>query len=324
MRDTAADCDAALAGWLAGSGIGMPAQAPLAVALSGGADSTALLLAAARRWPGGVVALHVHHGLQAAANDFEVQVQALTGALGLPLHIERLALVLRSGDSPEEVARQGRYRALARMAMGAGAAAVLLGHQADDQAETVMLALGRGAGLPGLAAMAPRFLRHGVCFGRPLLGLRGDALRRWLRQQGVEFIEDPSNADPGLTRNRIRQELMPAWERCFPAFRDTVARSARHVAQAQVLLEELARMDLLLTGNPPAIAALQSLSRERQANALRSWIGALAGRGPSTAQLETLLDLLERCRTRGHRIHLKVADGWVEREGGHLRWTPPV
>lgn len=296
----------------------------MAIALSAGADSTALLLAARRRWAGEVVALHVNHGLQAAAAAFEDRAQQLARDLDVPLQVERLALTVASGESPEEVARQARYRALARMAGERGAAAVLLGHQADDQAETVMLALGRGAGLPGLAAMAPVFRRHGVHFGRPLLALRGQSLRQWLHDEGVAFAEDPSNADPSLTRNRIRQELMPAWERCFPAFRETVARTARHAAQAQALLEELARADLQATGEPPSIQALQGLSRPRQANALRCWIQAEAGRGPSTAQLETLLDMVQRCRTRGHDIRLKVAGGWIVRDGGRLRWTPPL
>ena len=294
------------------------------MALSGGGDSAALLLAAVRRWPGRVLALHVNHGLQSAADGFETQAQALARSLGLDLQVERLALVVRRGESSEEVARTGRYRALARMATSAGVDAVLLGHQADDQVETVMLALSRGAGLPGLAAMPPQFWRHGVCFGRPLLGLPGAALRQWLRREGVGYVEDPSNRDPNLTRNRIRQTLLPAWERDFPAFRQTVARSARHAAQAQRLLDALAREDLVQVGDPPAIAALQSLSPDRQSNLLRHWIQSVAGRGPSTAQLDALLDQLNRCRTRGHQIHLKVGGGWIERIGAVLRWTPPV
>ncbi len=268
--------------------------------------------------------MHVNHGLQSAASDFESQARRLSASLGLELQVERLALAVGRGESTEEVARLGRYRALARMAADAGARAVLLGHQADDQVETVMLALSRGAGLPGLAAMAPLFWRHGVCFGRPLLGVSGSALRQWLRREGVGFVEDPSNADPELTRNRIRQTLVPAWERGFPAFRETVARSARHAAQAQHLLDELACEDLLRVGDPPDIAQLQSLSRERQSNLLRHWVKTAAGRGPSTAQLDTLLDQLDCCRTRGHQIHLKVAGGWIDRVGRALRWTPPV
>lgn len=300
------------------------ASQPVAVALSAGADSSALLLSAQRLWAGRVLALHVNHGMQAAAATFEQQAMALSQALGVPCHMESVAVRLAPGQSPEEEARRVRYQALARLAQQGRACAVLLGHQADDQAETLALAMGRGAGLPGLAAMAPVFERHGVCFGRPLLSLGGRELRQWLQSENVPYVEDPSNGDLRLARNRIRHVLMPAWERCFPAYRDTLARNARHLAQAQGLLEELARMDLVQTGSPPSIASLQRLGRERQANVLRLWIKGEAGQGPSTAQLETLLDLLERCRTRGHRIHLKVAGGWIDREDGVLRWTPPV
>jgi len=296
----------------------------MAVALSAGADSSALLIAAHRLWPGQVVALHVNHGMQAAADGFEAQAASLARSLDVPIRVERLAVKVGAGQSPEEEARRARYQALARLALQAAAPAVLLGHQADDQAETLMLALGRGAGLPGLAGMAPLFERHGMRFGRPFLGLEGKALRGWLLAQAVPFAEDPSNADLRLTRNRIRHVLMPAWQSSFSAYRDTVARTARHAAQAQVLLDDLARIDLQHTGEPPSIAALQSLSRERQANALRNWIKVQAGQGPSTAQLQALLEVIERCRTRGHHIHLKVAGGWIDRQGGHLRWTPPV
>ncbi|MEZ5647330.1 MAG: tRNA lysidine(34) synthetase TilS [Burkholderiaceae bacterium] len=294
------------------------------MALSAGADSTALLLAASRLWPGGVVALHVNHGMQVASEAFEEGAQRLGSSLGVPFRVERLVVSVAPGQSPEDAARRERYRALGRMAHATGAMAVLLGHQADDQAETLMLALGRGAGLPGLAAMAPIFQRDGTCFGRPFLSMRGDRLRAWLLAQGVSFVEDPSNQDLRFTRNRIRHVLMPAWEQSFPGFRETVARSARHAAEAQRLLTALAEQDLREVGEPPAIAALQRLSRERQANVLRHWLRLRAGHGPSTAQLDALLGVLAACRTRGHQIHLRVAGGWVRRDGGGLIWTPSV
>ena len=215
------------------------------------------------------------------------------------------------------------------MAQEAGALCVLLGQHADDQAETLMLALSRGAGLPGLAGMAERFERHGVVFGRPLLGLPSQALRDWLLAHGHAFVDDPSNADQRFTRNRIRALLLPAWETCFPGFRPMLARSARHAAQAQTLLDDLARIDMAQTGMPPAIQVLQSLSRERQANVLRHWLRSSAGVAASTVQLDELLDQIADCTTRGHRIHLKVASGFVTREGDRLAFarpcnTPPI
>jgi len=296
----------------------------MAVAYSAGADSTALLLAAHQRWPGRVTALHVHHGLQAAADGFAVHAQAFCALHGIALQVERVQAAHASGESPEDAARRARYTALARMAEQAGAACVLLGQHADDQAETVVLALSRGAGLPGLAAMAERFDRHGMVFGRPLLALPATALREWLTGAEHAFIEDPSNADQRFTRNRIRAMLMPAWEASFPGFRPMLARSAAHAAQAQRLLDELAAIDLAHVGTPPAIAALQTLSRDRQSNAVRHWLRTDAHVAASAAQLDELLDQVAACTTRGHRIHLKVANGFVTREGSRLHFTPPI
>ncbi|MFD0666326.1 tRNA lysidine(34) synthetase TilS [Ramlibacter sp. MAHUQ-53] len=297
---------------------------PLAVALSGGADSTALLLLAVRAFPGQVRAVHIHHGLQAAADGFQRHCEALCGRLGVPLATVRVQAAHAPGESPEDAARRARYAALARAAREAGAACVWLGHHADDQAETLLLALSRGAGLPGLAAMPRRFEREGLAFERPLLAVPGPQLRRWLQAEGVPWVDDPTNADTAFTRNRIRHELLPALEAAFPQFRETFARSARHAAQAQQLLAQVAADDLQAMGGPPALASLQRLSRERQANLLRHWLRVAHGAAPSAAQLEALLDQVAACRTRGHRIHLKVASGFVLRAGDRLAYQAAV
>ena len=239
----------------------------------------------------------------------------------MALHSVRVDARPEAGQSPEDAARQHRYAALADLASAAGVKTVLLAQHADDQAETVLLALSRGAGLPGLAAMPDRFERHGVVFGRPLLELPSAGLRAWLEASGQPFVDDPSNADTRFTRNRIRARLMPAWDTCFPGFRPMLARSARHAAQAQGLLEELARIDLAVTGMPPALAALQALSTERQGNALRHWLRLQHGVAPSETQLQELLAQVADCRTRGHRIAIKVADGVVRREGDQLQFS---
>lgn len=267
-----------------------------------------------------MVALHVHHGLQAAADGFEAVARSTCEQLGVPLRSVRVDARPEAGQSPEDAARQHRYAALADLARAAGVKTVLLAQHADDQAETVLLALSRGAGLPGLAAMPERFERHGVVFGRPLLELPSADLRAWLQAGGHAFVDDPSNADIRFTRNRIRAQLVPAWDTCFPGFRPMLARSARHAAQAQGLLEELARIDLAATGMPPAIAGLQALTPERQGNALRHWLRVQHGVAPSELQLSELLAQVADCRTRGHRIDIKVADGAVRREGELLRF----
>src|SRR6476661_2415690 len=142
---------------------------PVGVAFSGGADSTALLALAARRWPGQVHALHVNHGLQQAAGDFERHCRQACEQWNVPLHVQHAHARNAPGESPEDAARRARYRSLAALATAHGLHAVLLAQHADDQAETVLLALSRGAGLPGLAAMPGRFDRHGMVFLRPWL-----------------------------------------------------------------------------------------------------------------------------------------------------------
>jgi tRNA(Ile)-lysidine synthase len=302
-----------------------PAQWPLAVGFSGGADSTALLAACASRWPGQVVAFHVHHGLQAAADDFERHCGAVCERLGVPLVVHRVDARHAQGDSPEDTARRARYEAFAAMARADAIQSIALGHHADDQVETLLLALSRGAGLPGLAAMPAHAERHGLNIHRPLLAVPAADIRAWLAVRDLPWIEDPSNGDARYTRNRIRALLLPALEQAFPQFRATFARSIGHAAQGQQLLLELAAQDLETVGDPPVIKALQALSRARQANVLRHWLMQSHSCAPSAAQLDQLLDQVRACTTRGHRIHLKVAGGFAERKGDRLHWynAPP-
>ncbi|MEO7399587.1 MAG: tRNA lysidine(34) synthetase TilS [Polaromonas sp.] len=297
---------------------------PLAVALSGGADSTALLLACAEKWPGQVVAIHIHHGLQAAADDFECHCVALCAALGVPLAIERVDARHAPGESPEAAARTARYAAFGAVAQrewpSRAIKDIAIAQHADDQVETMLLALSRGAGLPGLAAMPARWCRDGMVYHRPLLEVPGERLRAWLTERRVGWVEDPTNADERFTRNRIRARLLPALQEAFPQFRQTFARSARHAAQAQELLREVAMQDLALIGSPPAIKALQLLSRPRQANVLRHWLRQQQAT-PSAAQLDQLLLQIAACTTRGHQIHLKVGAGQVTRAGAVLDYA---
>lgn len=300
---------------------------PMAVGLSGGADSTALLLACARKWPGQVQAIHVHHGLQAAADGFEEHCAALCQSLNVPLWVKRLDARHTPGQSPEDAARQARYKAFEAVAIASKAQAAIksiaIAQHADDQVETLLLALSRGAGIAGLAAMPARWERAGVVWHRPLLQVAGADIRSWLRLQGQPWVEDPTNTDQRYTRNRIRAQLLPALEAAFPAFRETFARSASNAAQAAELLDELAQQDLLRVGAPPHITELQGLSRARQANVLRHWLRVAYATTPSAAQLGELLNQLAACTTRGHRIHIKVGRGFVVRSGPQLGWYNP-
>ena len=298
---------------------------PLAVALSGGADSSALLVACAAKWPGQVVAIHIHHGLQAPADDFARHCAALCSSLNVPLAIEHVDARPAPGESPEAAARNARYGAFGAVVQREwplrAIKDIAIAQHADDQVETMLLALSRGAGLPGLAAMPARWNRSGITYHRPLLAVPGQCLRAWLSKRQIDWVEDPTNADEQFTRNRIRARLLPALQAAFPQFRRTFARTARHAAQAQELLLELAIQDLALIGTPPAIKAVQALSTPRQANVLRHWLLRAHRATPSAAQLDQLLLQIAACTTRGHQIHLKVADGHVRRLGTVLDYA---
>ena len=297
---------------------------PLAIAFSGGADSTALLVAASRKWPGQVSAIHVNHGLQAAAAKFEDQCQRACAVLPVTLHSEHVDARHEPGESPEDAARRARYAAIHAAALRVGVRGVALAQHADDQVETLLLALSRGAGLAGLSGMRASWSHGGIAYCRPLLAVPGEELREWLRAQGVAWIEDPSNANEQFTRNRIRQHVLPAIASALPQYRDTFARSARHAAQAQVLLDEVAAIDLEATGTPPAIDALRAVTRERQANLLRFWLKSVSGQQASAAQMDELLDQVAACSTRGHDIQLRVGAGFVRRDAGRLGFTRSV
>ncbi len=305
---------------------------PLGVALSGGADSSALLVLCARQWPGQVVALHVNHGLQAAASTFESHCQSLCTALNVPLRLKAVRAGHACGQSPEDAARIARYHGLLELAQGEGGdislPSIAVAQHADDQIETLLLALSRGAGLAGLSAMPKQWQRGRVQFHRPFLDVAGADVRACLVQEQIAFVEDPTNSDARYTRNRIRALVSPALQAAFPQYRDTFARSAAHAAQAQGLLDEIAGEDLARVlrerDGLPTLAGLRALGRARQANALRFWLKAQFGVIPSTVQLRELQDQLLACSTRGHRIHIKVGEGLVERRGAVLAWYNPT
>ena len=308
----------------------------MAVAYSGGADSTALLLACAEKWPGQVVAIHVHHGVQAAAESFVSHCESVCNRLGVPLLVQRIDGRPAPGQSPEAAARRARYEAFRAIASvnhtqlainNIVFKSIAIAQHADDQVETILLALSRGAGLAGLAAMPAHWQRDGIHYHRPLLGVSSADVRAWLATRAAPFIEDPSNVDEKFTRNRIRARILPVLQEVFPHFRDTFARSAAHAAQAQEILNEVGLQDLaaIALADPasPVIARLQKLSLPRQANVLRFWLKTGFNVVPSAAQLDELLHQVAACTTRGHQINIKVGGGFVRREGDVLAWYNP-
>ena len=321
-------------------------QTPLAVAYSGGADSTALLLMLAQQHPGRIQAIHIHHGLQAAADDFAAHCTAFCAELGVVLHVVHVDAKPATGQSPEDAARRARYAALSGKVIEINRAAIqqnqaqtaiksiAIAQHADDQVETLLLALSRGAGLPGLSAMPASWQRDGVEFVRPLLVMTSLEIRAWLAERGLTarqpgsanigqgWVEDPTNTDTQFTRNRIRHDLIPALEKTFPQFRQTFARSAAHAAEAQSILAQLAIDDMENTGNPPRITALQNLTPQRRGNVLRYWLKASHHASPSTAQLAELQRQIVNCTDQSKQLHIKVASGYVERRGDRLAFTP--
>ena len=297
-------------------------ELPLAVAYSGGPDSTALLLACAEKWPGQVTAIHIHHGVQLAADSFEQHCRETCERVGVPLTVISVNGRHAPGQSPEDAARQARYQAFDDLAKDSATSfkSLAIAQHADDQVETLLLALSRGAGLPGLSAMPAQWVRAGISYYRPLLSVPVSDIRTWLASRGADSVLDPSNTNEQFTRNRIRARLLPALQSSLPQFRNTFARSAAHAAQAQVVLREVAAQDLEQVGSPPKIVLLQRLSQARQANLLRHWLKAAYAVVPSTAQLTELLHQIACCTTRGHKIQIKVASGFVQRRGAELHW----
>lgn len=252
------------------------------VAFSGGADSLALLAALveviralpASRQPA-LRAMHVDHGLNPRSGAWALQCRRTCRALGVPLSVARARLSVPRGASVEAVAREARY-ALLRRALRRGEV-LLTAHHVDDQLETLLLQLMRGAGVAGLAAMpavAP-FGRGWLL--RPLLALRRAQLRDFVASRGLAWVEDDSNDDPRFDRNYLRREVLPALQARWPAAAQVAARSAAHLAEARAMLEELAAGDLatLRYGNSIGVTRLQALPAPRRKLAVRAWLRAL-------------------------------------------------
>ncbi|HXZ60686.1 MAG TPA: tRNA lysidine(34) synthetase TilS [Steroidobacteraceae bacterium] len=262
----------------------------LCVAFSGGADSTALLaaLARVRPRPRRLRALHVDHGLHPDSAVWGARARELARSLGVPCAVLVAKLARAHGESPEGRARAARYRLLAG-ALEPGEVLVTAHHE-DDQLETVLLQLLRGSGLAGLAAMpevAP-FARGSLV--RPLLTRSRAELVAWVRAAGLEYLDDPSNADLRLDRNYLRLRVLPVIRERWPGAAATVARAARHAAEAQGLLESQAQADLRAARHGEALAAnaLRSLPPERRRNALRFWITSRGYAVPPTARLNEI------------------------------------
>jgi len=238
--------------------VGVPPQRPVLVACSGGADSLALAAATAFVAPRlGITAglVSVDHGLQPGSDQRATQVVKWAAEQGFsPAEVATVEVAGRPGG-PEAAARDARYQALVALAHRYGASTVLLGHTRDDQAETVLLALARGAGPRGLAGMPARREVSGVVLSRPLLEVSREQTRAACALLGLTPWEDPHNVDDRYARARVRAEALPALVRALgPKVLDNLARTARLVAADNAVLDDLAAAGYARarTGSTPA------------------------------------------------------------------------
>jgi tRNA(Ile)-lysidine synthase len=297
-------------------------HAALCVAFSGGSDSTALLAALARL-PGRrqrLRAIHIDHGLHARSAAWSRHAAQVARSLGVPFSARAERVSRRRGESLEAAARMLRYRLLGE-ALAAGEV-LLTGHTQDDQLETVLLQLLRGAGVAGIAAMPPIAPLAGGWLARPLLSRSRAELREWLRGQRLAWLEDPSNSDLTLDRNYLRARVLPPIRARWPGAGATVARAARYAAEAQLLLDGLARTDVghASHGAQLAAPALRALSPERRRNALRYWIAAAGFTVPPARRLEEIAGPLLAARADAQPF-VQWEGARVQRAAGLLELT---
>ncbi|QGZ54515.1 tRNA lysidine(34) synthetase TilS [Paraburkholderia acidiphila] len=292
----------------------LPSDARIAIAYSGGLDSSVLLDAAVRAaGPARLVALHVHHGLSPNADAWLAHCEATARACGVAFDARRVELARDDAAGVEAAARDARYGALDAMCTAHGVQTLWLAQHADDQAETVLLQLLRGAGLAGLAAMAPaRASVNGVVRMRPLLALLRAQLERYAHAHGLQWIEDESNDDTRYARNALRHDVLPALSAHFPGYRDALARTAAHAAASQRLLDDLARIDLRDVGLDDLSAlshtALLALDDPRALNVLRYWMRSLGLPAASAARLADMLRQLREVARDDPNAHALRVD----------------
>jgi tRNA(Ile)-lysidine synthase len=330
----------------------------VAVALSGGLDSMVLLRVAhayVREHGLALSAFHVHHGLSPNADAWRDHCARACAALGVPFAAREVS-VAKGKSGVEAAARKERYAALGAMCRAHGVDLLLTAHHLDDQAETVLLQLLRGAGPAGLSGMdaanrAPALLGdERLVMARPLLQVARSALEALAREEGIAWVEDESNSDPRYARNALRHTVMPALAQAFPGFQQRVARSGMHAQSALRVLTEVAGQDLdaCLSGDAVDLARLRALSPDRINNVLRHWFALRRLAMPSTAWMDEMIGQLFEarddaqllvvhpdCHVRRHRDHLYLVpklpdlagmrdpddEGIIDKHAQAFRWT---
>lgn len=270
------------------------------VGYSGGLDSTVLLHVASRLPSApkfGLAALHVHHGLSARADEWAAICARTCHDLGVPLTVRRVTVPAGTGVGLEASARRVRHRAFA----DCPADWILLAHHADDQAETILHNLLRGAGVRGAAAIPEAKGR----LLRPLLGLPRAALLAYARDHHLTWIEDESNTDVRYTRNFLRREILPLLASRFPRAGEQLAAAASRFSEAETLLDELAVIDLAGASRefPVPVDLLRTLNAIRSRNLLRAM---LSWNGVQPPDQRRLNEFVRQVRTAGKDRHPRI------------------
>lgn len=295
----------------------------LLVAFSGGLDSTVLLhrlVMLRERQPDlRLRAIHVHHGISRFADDWASHCQALCDTWNVELEICHVTLT-DSGQGLEAQAREARYRAFAQV-LRPGEALVTAQHQ-DDQCETLLLALKRGSGPAGLAAMPQRLAFAGSWLLRPLLDTPRRELEEWAVQHQLRWIDDDSNACDVFDRNFLRLRVLPVLQARWPHFSRAVARSAALCGEQELLLDELLEEVLagLLDEDRLRIAPLRKMSDVKRNALLRRWFAHLHAAMPSRAALVRLWDEVA-CAREDATPRLRFGEYEVRRYQGALWWV---
>ena len=266
------------------------------IAYSGGMDSHVLLYLCARLRDSHAStaefhAVHIHHGLQTAADAWTEHCAQVCRELNMPFSAIKVDASAKPGESPEEMARRARYQAL-RECMSDNDMILTAQHR-DDQAETLLLQLMRGAGLAGLAAMPECSPLEPGWLLRPLLNVPRAELQAYALEQGLNWIEDPSNEDLGLDRNFLRREIIPKLQQRWPGLNKSLSRTAGLCAEAQQQLSDLSK-DLCRTalnadGQCLRVSVLNGFRPADQRLVLRKWLRARGFRMPSQAVIERIL-----------------------------------
>ena len=281
----------------------------ICVGFSGGMDSVVLLhalnrLAIEQDRAIGLSALHVHHGLSECADDWARFCEDFCHRCGVPLEIVRVAVPRDSGEGLEGAARRLRHGVFA----ACRADWLGLAHHRDDQAETVLLNLLRGAGVAGAAGMlAERPQSRGPTLVRPLLDVPRLAIERYAAEHGLSWIDDESNADRRFRRNFLRHEILPRLETTFSGAGKSLARAAGHFAEAAGLLDDLAGIDreaASAASGRIALVALNELPQARARNLLRHVWTAAGFQAPDTRWID---EALKQLATADALSELRVA-----------------